>query len=505
MKRLLRSVLDFGDGRISEENRTTNFSRLQAAVDGGLVWRHPEDEKVFGYLRAFYNANLALPSAAVVQDYFHRLGVPPGTALGPVDDGFGDIEVLDRIGVIQAAEVHTRTNYAHILEEIFEEQRRIDMLALLKEGQEIASRGLKIREGRKEVRLHGNRDAAEYLSARLWDHVHNDIPIKTAGDIGVEGRDAYRDYLDREAEPSSAWGVATGIGVLDSTFHGLRPGRLWVHAGFAGHLKSTFGMTWAYNARTIYRRNVLYVSLEMPYEQVRDLLVVQHTAALKYASRGLHPLDYQKVQQGALTAEEKAFFEEACEDWDQNEEHCQFHIWCPDRDVTVDDIRVHAETLERKMDVGLIVIDHAGLVSAKRRSSSFGVEQNSIFRDSKKLALQYRHREAKEGIGVPVLLLAQINREGLKAAEKEGGILSPRSIAWAHEAERSSDVLTATYLDDAHRANETTLMTCLKSRDTAHFAPTTLRVRFGCRRIENPALDEDDFGTDDEDWSLEDV
>jgi len=486
VKRLLRGVIDFGG--ISPDGLQSNYARLRAFTQRGLEWGRPEDERIFGFIDSFFQNNLALPSAATVKDYFVRSD---------------DIEVQERLDIVAEAEAHTQTNYAHLLGQLLEDQRRIQTQTIFKEAQEIVTKGMVIKDGKKDVRLRGNRDAIEYATRKGWDLLDEDEEIKTAGDIGHEGMESHRDYLDREANPNKAWGVPTGISILDETFHGLRPGRLWVHAGFAGHLKSSFAMSWAYTARTVFRNkahNVLYVSLEMPYEQVRDLMVLQHTAALQYAARGLDPLDYRKLETGTFTPEERAFHGEAAADW--NAITTQFRIWCPDRDVTLDDIRVHAETLEREMHIGLIVIDHAGLVQAKRSNSNYGVEQNSIFRDSKKLALHFRHRGEGEGVGVPVLLLAQINREGLKAAEKEGGILSPRSIAWAHEAERSADILTATYLDDTHRANGTTLMTCLKSRDTAHFPPTTLRVRFGCRRIENPSLEAEDMGVDD-DFMLE--
>ncbi len=92
MKRLLRGVINFEDGKISDENLAVNFQRLLAS---GIEWARPEDEKIFGFVKAFFENNLELPSAQTILDYFTRAD---------------DIEVQERLGDIRAAEVYARTN-----------------------------------------------------------------------------------------------------------------------------------------------------------------------------------------------------------------------------------------------------------------------------------------------------------------------------------------------------------------------------------------------------------
>ena len=63
---------------------------------------------------------------------------------------------------------------------------------------------------------------------------------------------------------------------MDEAIGGARDGELWVHAAFAGHLKTTFALNWAYNQAIWFHDNVLYFSLEMPYHQVRRWLLAPH-------------------------------------------------------------------------------------------------------------------------------------------------------------------------------------------------------------------------------------
>ena len=74
--------------------------------------------------------------------------------------------------------------------------------------------------------------------------------------------------------------------------------------------------------------------------------------------------------------------------------------------------------------------------------------------------------------------------EARKRADKgELPVYSPTALSWAHEAERSADVITATYLDDEHRQANRVHIECLKARDTAPFRPFVAKVVWPYRRI----------------------
>lgn len=460
MKRLLRGVIDFENGQISEENLAGNFSRLRAST---IEWNRPEDQKIYEFVHSFFLNNLAIPSGAVVRDYFVRLD---------------DIEVQERLEVIQEAEAYTRTNYAHLLHQLWEDQNRIKTLALFKEGQEIVSKGMIIKEGRESKRLQGVRDAIVYFTSQAHDLIPSEQHAKTRGDVRNDAQEAWDEYQEAKANKHLVWGKFTGIEEIDKVCHGLKRGEMWVHAAFAGELKSMFAINWAYNLVTRYRTNVFYCSFEMPYEQLRRMIVVRHSANSKFLAQGKKPLDYGKVRDGELTEEEETFYAEVLKDWDENEEYCRFHIWCPDHDVNIDEVRIEAELLHKEMEVGFLVLDHGGLMEARRRHRDYTIELNSVLRDSKKLALYFNHGE-----GLPVLMLFQINRDGKDAADKSEGKYKIRALSYANESERSADTITTTYLNDEHRDAGTSMCCCLKNRDNPQFKPFLLGVDFLCRRI----------------------
>lgn len=485
MKRLLRGVIDFEDGKLCEENLRGNFQRL---LNSSIEWTRPEDEKIFTFVKAFFANHLGLPSARVVLDYFTRAD---------------DIEVQERIEDIKAAEAYTRINYIHLLKQLWEDQNRQRTLILYKEAQEIATKGLVIKEGREKKRLQGVRDSIIYFTSKAHDLIPSEHNARTRGDVRHDAQPAWDEYQVAKHDKDKVWGKFMGIEEIDTVCHGLKRGEMWVHAAFTGELKSMFSINWAYMLVTRYRTNVFYCSFEMPYEQLRRIILVRHSANPRFEVQGKKPLDYRKVRDGELTPEEEAFYKEVLTDWDENEEYCQFHIWCPDRDVTIDDIRLEAELLHKQIDVGFLVLDHGGLIDPRKRNSNYTVELNSVLRDAKKMALYFNHGE-----GLAVLTLFQINRDGKDQADKSDGKYKLRALSYANETEKSADTVTTTYLNDTHRENGTSMCCCLKNRDNPLFKPFLLGVNFTCRRIYRmtpESLAGEDFGLDEQDDSLNSI
>ena len=241
-------------------------------------------------------------------------------------------------------------------------------------------------------------------------------------------------------------------------------------------------MNWCYNLVTRYKSNVVYFSLEMPYEQLRLQVYVIHSANAKWKQQGYKPLDYRKVRDGELTAAEKLFYQLVIDDFCNNPNYCHFEIRAPDRDITIDDIRLEVELTHKQLEVGLLVIDHGQLLEARKtkRSKDYVIELNSVVRDTKKLALHFNHGEK-----IPVLMLFQINRQGKEEAIKNQGRYKASALAYANEVEKSADTITTTFLDDDHRRNGTSLFCNLKNRDNPIFDPFMARVEFMCRRIYN--------------------
>lgn len=462
MKRLLRSVIDFEDGKISSDALNVNFQRLN---NSNIEWMYPVDDKIYKYVRAFFQNNFGLPTAVTVRDFFTREN---------------DQEVLERMNDIQASATYVRLQYAHLLSQLLEDQNRLQMRALLKEAEEIVSKGHIVQEGREKVKLHGVKDAMMYFNRRANDLIPADSNTKLRGDLREDTERAWQEYQIAKRDKGKVWGCFTGLNEIDKVCHGCKRGEMWVHAAFVGELKTTFALNWCYNLVTRYRTNVFYASIEMPYDQIRRNIYAIHSANSKWKVLGRKPLSYAKIRDGELNEEEEAFYQEILADFNENPNYCRFEVWQPGREITMADIRVEAELMHKQMDVGFIVIDHGSRVQPKIQHKDYTIALNTVLSDAKLLAMHFNGGE-----GVPLLMLFQLSRQGKDEADKSDGKYKLKALSYANEAERSADYVTTTYLNDQHRAEGTTIFCNLKNRDNQPFEPFTASITFDCRRISN--------------------
>lgn len=475
-KGLLRSVLDV-DGGVSQENLVANFQKLLASH---IEWTQPGDQRVYDFILNFFQQRLEIPARQTLVDYF---------------EARRDQEVVERIKDLDGVKPYIRTNYAHLISATVEEQNKVKAITLLKESQEIIAKGLVIgqekKQGLREGILHFSQNAH-----RLIVYQHNS---RLQGNLREDGQEVWDQYQEAKANKGLAWGKFCGLNNIDKVMRGVKKGELWLHAAFTGELKTSFALNWAYNLVTRYRSNVFYVTLEMPYEQVRQMIYAMHSSNPRFKTLGYVPLEYEKISAGTLTPEEEAFYKIVIDDFVHNPEYGAFDVWSPDDDVTTDDIKMSAELQHQKNEIHLLVIDHGGLVEPrkKKRGKDYTIELNSVIRDSKKLALHFNHGEK-----VAVLLLFQINRDGKDYADKSEGRYKLRALSYANEAERSADVVTTTYLNDEHRAAGTTLFDCLKRRDGPFFPHFVAGVDWKTRRIFNH--DQLTGATSDRGMSLDD-
>jgi hypothetical protein len=306
---------------------------------------------------------------------------------------------------------------------------------------------------------------------------------------------------------------------MDNALNGAKKYELWVHAGFTGHMKSTFAINWAYNQAVWYGYSSTYFSLEMPYLQVRNLFYAIHSAHRKFTDVRLRlglqrdpeahtvGLDYEQVRDGKLTPNAhkflfdyvvpdfngelvpelaEAFDPRTGEVWPDPSKYGKINIEVADpdkNDFTMADLRQRAELLYIKDPFRTIYLDHAGLMSPRKWVNSTTDRINEVIRDCKKLAMSFNR-----GQGIPVVSLFQINRQGFLAAQKrrEAGadtLYDLTSLSYANECERSADIVTVSWLDDQLRNENKVLFQCLKSRDQKPFDMFEARVEWACRRI----------------------
>lgn len=406
MKGLLRSVIDYGG--ITQDNLIANFQKL---TQSRIEWPHPADKRIYTFLRYYFHQHLNLPSKQTIVDHFEQKK---------------DQECIERVSDHEAVTPYSRTNFTHLLHETLEEQNRVRAITILKEAQEIITKGLIVDEERKQ----GLRDGVLHFARnthRLLVYEHNS---RIDGNIRDDGQEVWDEYSDAKSNKGNVWGMFCGINGIDSVVKGIKKGEMWVHAAFVGELKTTFALNWAYNLVTRYRKSVLYVTLEMPYEQVRSMIYVMHSSNGKWKAQGYQPLDYDKVKSGELTPEEEVFYKLVIADFNENEKYGRFDVWGPDEDITIDEIQQHAELRHQEEDINLLVIDHGGLLEPRKRkrNKDYTIELNSVLRDTKKLALHFNHGEK-----IPILVLFQINRDGKDFADKNEGRYKLRALSYANE------------------------------------------------------------------------
>lgn len=459
MKRLLRGVIDWGG--ISREGLIANYNKLRASR---ITWIQSPDRKIFKYVTDFVNAEADVPSSKILIEWF--------TAID-------DIETVERLRDIGAAVPYEGANYSHVLRTLIEDQHRATLTALVKDTLDIAQKGLVIGEGREKQKLEGVKDAIFHFQQRAADLLVEQSNAKTRANIREEAPQAWEDYKKAHAAPEAAVGRLFGIPEIDTVCKGAKTGELWVHAAYTGELKSVTGLNWCYQLITRYQVSVLFVSLEMPLVQLRNIICVMHSTHSKWKAEGYDfSLEYRKVRDGELTDAEAAFYKVVLEDFYTNEHYGQFEVWSPDHDVTMNDIKAMAEAHARKTDFGFLVIDHGGIVTPVEKYRDFNIALNSVIRDAKKLALHFN-----QGAGMAVLLLFQINRQGKDDADKNDGRYKLRALSHANEAERSADVVTTSYLNDELRQAGHARYCNLKNRDNPLFEPLLIGIRFETRKL----------------------
>jgi len=469
VKTLLRSTF-IATPKDNPEHFLHNFSILRGA---SLGFEHQHDNIIWDYVKDFVAKHNHVPESETLCSYFKAVGEP---------------DVVDRIEYLTTQKSLTRGDFETHLEQKVEERRKRQVAELLAESHNILTTGITLKNGKEEKMLRGPRDAVGYILDRSRDIVAPARGGKLSGSVTKDYAEVLSEYERVKNDPLAGKGQLCGLDQIDEALGGAKRGELWTHSAFTGGLKSTFMLNWCYN-QCISGETVLVFSLEMPYSQVRRILYAMHSlhpmVRKRYkeeTGRVMPLLDYSQVRDGALDEEGEIVLEWVAKDFgnpDNGYGEILIEVADPDKtDFTVADLRSKAELIYSKTPFSVIFVDHMGLMNPRKWVSSTTERQNEVIRDLKKLAMSFNR-----GAGIAVVGLYQINREGFKAAEKNGGTYNLTHLSYANECERSSDIVTATWVDDELRANNQVRFMCLKSRDDAPFEAFYAHVDWPQRRL----------------------
>lgn len=282
------------------------------------------------------------------------------------------------------------------------------------------------------------RDAAERVARLATEHADDatlmgeaEAAVLSAGRLARSSeprsmREALMRYMaeqDKARTESGLYGVPTGIPKFDRIYRGLRPGRVYVIAARPGMGKSTLALQWAIHAARKGVR-VLAFSLEMRAEELapRALSHDLRTPEDEALDRLTHDERFMRDYQAA--AESVAGLSIDIDDGISN---------------TLPEIRAQARRHQvRHPDLGCIVVDYLQLIHAgRKRSESREAELAEVSRGMKSLSLH---------LGLPIVLLAQLNRD----AEKEKRAPRMSDLRGSGAIEQDADLVMFIHAKDSN-------------------------------------------------------
>ena len=236
-------------------------------------------------------------------------------------------------------------------------------------------------------------------------------------------------YDNLEAAMSGEFrGTPTGIGCLDGVTGGIKRDDVWIIGGRSSMGKSIAGLAIARNV-VMQNRGVMMFSLEMSIREVQARLI----ADLAYEEGGGWQVHYSDVLKGDLDHATR----------DRARLSARRLAGLPmvvnDRGgLTIDDIRHQGLRQVRawrkaKVQTGMILIDHLGLVKPLRRTDSKAADTADTVDQLKDIAKQW---------DCPIVALAQVNRGPENRSDKRPTM---GDLNWSGSIEQIADFVCLLY------------------------------------------------------------
>lgn len=235
--------------------------------------------------------------------------------------------------------------------------------------------------------------------------------------------DGLEDLVDEILQPAGPnRGLSTGVGALDDSIGGLKPGQLVVVAGRPGVGKSVLLVDFA--RATAIRRGqpVLLFSLEMSRDEVRKRILAAECEVnlSRILHGGLRPYEQEKLR-SRWTALRGV----------------PFHIDdSPQTDLAA--IRGAARRMQQRHGLALVAVDYLQLMTSARREDNRVQEVGAISRGLKLLAKE---------LELPVVAAAQLNRLSEMRSDKRPQLADIRESG---SVEQDSDIVILLHRPDYH-------------------------------------------------------
>ena len=211
--------------------------------------------------------------------------------------------------------------------------------------------------------------------------------------------------------------ITTGYDCLDQALGSFCGGDYIALGACTGAGKTTIALNLS-RMMCLQGRKVLFCSLEMPIEQLRNRFNCINTGldARKYRTCGFTPEELERYKIGLSELDQ----------W-------SLYILC-DYNLTVEKLKAYATEQKKNFGLDFIVIDYLGLLSGYGNKSSYE-RVSALSRNIKVMATE---------LNVPVLVLVQLNRDS-KSRENKRPVLT--DIRESGAIEQDADFVLFAYKD----------------------------------------------------------
>lgn len=285
-------------------------------------------------------------------------------------------------------------------------------------------------------------------------------------DVDFLGRSTYTAMKQRPK------GMKTGIKAIDEKIGGMTEGTVTTIAGFTSHFKTTFALNIAYLNSYYQGYNIVYFTLETPKQDMYWNLLSMHSYDTKFSKYNY--IEHERIRRGELTPDEEQYLFDVIEADLKNEGAGQI-IFLDESDFKTFSFGEITRTLEKIDDlvqggIKAVIVDYVQL--CKFSGTGFTYDANSQINSYtvffRRLAQSFRtlidnqgHKQVKQLV---MILLAQLNREGWKKANRNEGAYDITALADANELERGSFRVFTIYTNEDMKARGSAQVQILKNR-----------------------------------------
>lgn len=454
MKIVLRGLTWKDDAEKNEAK--INFKEVRQ--DRFLDLRRTESV-ILEFLTTFYGTHGEAPSIKVIYDHFEAANQP---------------EEIGLVEELTAVDLYSGASFVESVEREVEKQAAANLARECRAAMEIASQG----KTTKNVLIKGTAAAIEHLvsSMRIPPAKEDEYLPSGMKEGAVKLTQLYE---ERKADPNT-YGVPSGYGLIDSSTAGLRKKQLYLHAGYAGHLKSTIMLNMIVNAAVDGGYNSLVFTSEMAKADLMFILTAIHSANPKFNGVA-NPISAKRLMLGALGQAEEDFYKEVLDDLVNNSMHGSVRVVDSGEFTTFSSVMQRTVQEHQRQEVDILWVDYLTRLPLDAKYLRWTVTEarNETIADAKRFAMAF-----DQGKGLPVCSPFQINREGFKKARDQEGKMNLTALAQYNAAEREADIITYTFYDAEQKATCEPVLGVLKSRygDTS-YEPVKLVIEPDSRRV----------------------